>query len=143
MYCCCKSSSTRKNEAKLLHDADGNGSVDKRELLNIFVALQALNGQQTLNLEEFTNLVFHKIDTNDDSKVATHLGLTFLTEQELSFDISNVLKVICDGKQPDRRRREASSKPSDKACLGKVKMKWLWERLSQLSLDTKLSVEKK
>lgn len=46
-------------------------------------ALQALNGQQTLNLEEFTNLVFHKIDTNDDSKVATHLGLTFLTEQEL------------------------------------------------------------
>lgn len=46
-------------------------------------ALQALNGQQTLNLEEFTNLVFHKMDTNDDSKVATYLGLTFLTEQEL------------------------------------------------------------
>uniref|UniRef100_A0A8C0CAJ7 Guanylate cyclase activator 1C n=1 Tax=Balaenoptera musculus TaxID=9771 RepID=A0A8C0CAJ7_BALMU len=64
-----------------LYDADGNGSIDKRELLNIFVALQALNGQQTLNPGEFTNLVFHKIDTNDDSKVATHLGLTFLTEQ--------------------------------------------------------------
>ena len=60
-----------------------------------------------------------------------------------SFDLSNVLKVICDGKQPDRHRREASSKPSDKACLGKVKMKWLWESLSQLSVDTKLSVEKK
>ncbi|XP_036705585.1 LOW QUALITY PROTEIN: guanylyl cyclase-activating protein 3 [Balaenoptera musculus] len=138
-----------------LYDADGNGSIDKRELLNIFVALQALNGQQTLNPGEFTNLVFHKIDTNDDSKY--FLGELTLEEfingmekeQHLlevvskSFDLSNVLKVICDGKQPDRHRREASSEPSDKACLGKVKMKWLWERLSQLSVDTKLSVEKK
>ncbi|XP_027622379.1 guanylyl cyclase-activating protein 3 isoform X2 [Tupaia chinensis] len=51
-----------------LYDADGNGSIDKKELLNIFMAVQALNGQQALSPEEFTNLVFRKIDINNDGK---------------------------------------------------------------------------
>nr|XP_012316355.1 guanylyl cyclase-activating protein 3 isoform X2 [Aotus nancymaae] len=50
-----------------LYDVDGSGSIDKNELLDMFVAVQALNGQQTLSPEEFTNLVFHKIDINDDA----------------------------------------------------------------------------
>uniref|UniRef100_A0A2K6K5T4 Guanylate cyclase activator 1C n=1 Tax=Rhinopithecus bieti TaxID=61621 RepID=A0A2K6K5T4_RHIBE len=49
-----------------LYDVDGNGSIDKNELLDMFVAVQALNGQQTLSPEEFTNLVFRKIDINND-----------------------------------------------------------------------------
>ncbi|XP_045719880.2 guanylyl cyclase-activating protein 3 [Mirounga angustirostris] len=52
-----------------LYDVDGNGSIDKKELLNIFMAVQTFNGQQTLSPEEFTNLVFHKIDINNDEKV--------------------------------------------------------------------------
>ncbi|ELK33399.1 MORC family CW-type zinc finger protein 1 [Myotis davidii] len=55
-----------------LYDADGNGSIDKKELLNIFMTVQALNGQQILSPEEFTNLVFHKIDINHD--VHSHSG---------------------------------------------------------------------
>lgn len=39
-------------------------------------AVQALNGQQTLSPEEFTDLVFHKIDINNDGKAITLLGLT-------------------------------------------------------------------
>uniref|UniRef100_A0A673UHB2 Guanylate cyclase activator 1C n=1 Tax=Suricata suricatta TaxID=37032 RepID=A0A673UHB2_SURSU len=63
-----------------LYDADGNGSIDKQELLNIFMAVQALNGQQTLSPEEFTNLVFHKIDINNDGKAITLPWLTFFTK---------------------------------------------------------------
>ncbi|KAM8905742.1 guanylyl cyclase-activating protein 3 isoform 2-T2 [Lycaon pictus] len=61
-----------------LYDADGNGSIDKKELLNIFMAVQALNGQQTLSPEEFTNLVFNKIDINNDGKAVTLLGEFFV-----------------------------------------------------------------
>ncbi|KAF6118934.1 guanylate cyclase activator 1C [Phyllostomus discolor] len=63
-----------------LYDADGNGSIDKKELLNMFTTIQALNGQQTLSPEEFTSLVFHKIDINHDGKAAALLRLTFLTK---------------------------------------------------------------
>ncbi|XP_062953683.1 guanylyl cyclase-activating protein 3 isoform X1 [Cynocephalus volans] len=62
-----------------LYDADGNGSVDKKELLNIFMSVQAIKGQQTLSPEEFANLVFHKIDINKDGKGVTLLLITFLT----------------------------------------------------------------
>ncbi|XP_026312595.1 guanylyl cyclase-activating protein 3 isoform X2 [Piliocolobus tephrosceles] len=63
-----------------LYDVDGNGSIDKNELLDMFVAIQALNGQQTLSPEEFTNLVFHKIDINNDGNGATLFWITFLTK---------------------------------------------------------------
>uniref|UniRef100_A0A5F5PNX2 Guanylate cyclase activator 1C n=1 Tax=Equus caballus TaxID=9796 RepID=A0A5F5PNX2_HORSE len=64
-----------------LYDADGNGSIDRKELLNIFMAVQALNGQQTLSPEEFTNLVFHKVDVNNDGEAAALLCLIFLTKR--------------------------------------------------------------
>ncbi|XP_029796746.1 guanylyl cyclase-activating protein 3 isoform X2 [Suricata suricatta] len=73
-----------------LYDADGNGSIDKQELLNIFMAVQALNGQQTLSPEEFTNLVFHKIDINNDGKAITlpsqaHFFFLFLQSRRIDF----------------------------------------------------------
>ncbi|EPQ01914.1 Guanylyl cyclase-activating protein 3 [Myotis brandtii] len=95
-----------------LYDADGNGSIDKKELLNIFmVNCTALNGQQTLSPEEFTNLVFHKIDINHDGRLRTTALEEFISgtekDQDLlevvseSFDFSNVLTVTCNGKQAD------------------------------------------
>uniref|UniRef100_H0WSM0 Guanylate cyclase activator 1C n=2 Tax=Otolemur garnettii TaxID=30611 RepID=H0WSM0_OTOGA len=111
-----------------LYDADGSGSIDKKELLDIFMAVQALRGQQTLSPEEFTNLVFHKIDINNDGELTLEEFVNGLEkDQDLleivykSFDLSNVLKVICNGKQPDLE--DAVSKPPNKAGLGKVKMK--------------------
>ncbi|PNJ64156.1 guanylyl cyclase-activating protein 3 isoform X2 [Pongo pygmaeus] len=63
-----------------LYDADGNGSIDKNELLDMFMAVQALNGQQTLSPEEFINLVFHKIDINNDGNGASVYWITFPTK---------------------------------------------------------------
>ncbi|XP_032157638.1 guanylyl cyclase-activating protein 3 [Mustela erminea] len=89
-----------------LYDADGNGSIDKKELLNIFMAVQALNGQQTLSPEEFTDLVFHKIDINNDGELTleefingTEKDQDLLEIVSKSFDFSNVLKVIYNEKQ--------------------------------------------
>ncbi|XP_044110969.1 guanylyl cyclase-activating protein 3 isoform X1 [Neovison vison] len=89
-----------------LYDADGNGSIDKKELLNIFMAVQALNGQQTLSPEEFTDLVFHKIDINNDGELTleefingTEKDQDLLDIVSKSFDFSNVLKVIYNEKQ--------------------------------------------
>ncbi|XP_060052991.1 guanylyl cyclase-activating protein 3 isoform X2 [Erinaceus europaeus] len=59
-----------------LYDVDGNGTIDKKELLTIFMAVQALKGQQTLSPEEFTDLVFHKIDINNDGNGSTVHFLT-------------------------------------------------------------------
>ncbi|XP_054433209.1 guanylyl cyclase-activating protein 3 isoform X1 [Pteronotus mesoamericanus] len=91
-----------------LYDADGNGSIDKKELLNMFMTVQALNSQQTLSPEEFTNLVFHKVDINHDGELTLEEFINGIEkDQDLleivskSFDFSNVLKVICNGKQPD------------------------------------------
>ncbi|XP_003939450.1 guanylyl cyclase-activating protein 3 isoform X1 [Saimiri boliviensis] len=111
-----------------LYDVDGSGSIDKNELLDMFVAVQALNGQQTLSPEEFTNLVFHKIDINNDGELTLEEFINGIAkDQDLldivykSFDLSNVLRVISNGKEPDTEAD--SSKSLDKAGLGKVKMK--------------------
>ncbi|XP_008063581.1 guanylyl cyclase-activating protein 3 [Carlito syrichta] len=111
-----------------LYDTDGNGSIDKNELLDMFMAVQALNGQQTLSPEEFTNLVFHKIDINNDGELTLEEFINGMEkDQDLleivykSFDLSNVLRVICNGKQPDTETHSYLS--SDGAGLGKVKMK--------------------
>ncbi|XP_047419109.1 guanylyl cyclase-activating protein 3 [Sciurus carolinensis] len=91
-----------------LCDSDGNGSIDKKELLNIFVAVQALNGQQTLSPEEFVNLVLHKIDINNDGELTLEEFINGMEKDRdlleivsKSFDLSNVLTVICNGKQSD------------------------------------------
>ncbi|ELK18149.1 Guanylyl cyclase-activating protein 3 [Pteropus alecto] len=91
-----------------LYDADGNGSIDKKELLNIFMTVQTLNGQQTLSPEEFTSLVFHKIDINHDGELTleefidgTKKDQDLLKIVSKSFDFSSVLKLIRNGKQPD------------------------------------------
>ncbi|XP_062953769.1 guanylyl cyclase-activating protein 3 isoform X2 [Cynocephalus volans] len=91
-----------------LYDADGNGSVDKKELLNIFMSVQAIKGQQTLSPEEFANLVFHKIDINKDGELTLEEFINGMEkDQDLleivskSFDLSDMLKVICNGKEPN------------------------------------------
>ncbi|KAJ6662688.1 hypothetical protein lerEdw1_011328 [Lerista edwardsae] len=48
-----------------LYDADGNGTIDKKEL-----AVQAINGNSEMSPEDYTNMVFQKIDINNDGRNA-------------------------------------------------------------------------
>uniref|UniRef100_A0A4X2LAY6 Guanylate cyclase activator 1C n=1 Tax=Vombatus ursinus TaxID=29139 RepID=A0A4X2LAY6_VOMUR len=101
-----------------LYDADGNGSIDRKELLNIFMQVrfshpmesmtfQAINGQNTLNAQEFTNLVFKKIDVNNDELTLEEFISGLEKDQNLlemitkSFDLSHVLKAIQNGRKQD------------------------------------------
>ncbi|KAM7128369.1 guanylyl cyclase-activating protein 1-like isoform 1-T1 [Ciconia maguari] len=76
-----------------LYDVDGNGCIDRHELLNIIKAIRAINGgDHETSAEEFTNRVFNKIDVNGDGKIPvfviqlrwslcySHPCLPFLTE---------------------------------------------------------------
>uniref|UniRef100_A0A8C8R6Z2 Guanylate cyclase activator 1C n=1 Tax=Pelusios castaneus TaxID=367368 RepID=A0A8C8R6Z2_9SAUR len=84
-----------------LYDADGNGSIDKKELLSIFTAIQAINGHQSMTPEEFTDMVFQKIDVNNDGELTleefvngVESDASLLELISKIFDLSNVLKVI-------------------------------------------------
>ncbi|KAG2468352.1 GUC1A protein, partial [Polypterus senegalus] len=53
-----------------LYDIDGNGCIDRGELLNIIKAIRAINGcNHEMTAEQFTNMVFDKIDINGDDSV--------------------------------------------------------------------------
>ncbi|XP_049680260.1 guanylyl cyclase-activating protein 3 isoform X2 [Accipiter gentilis] len=89
-----------------LYDADGNGCIDKKELLSIFTAIQAINGHTNMSAEEFTNMIFQKIDVNNDGELTLEEFINGVEkDKELmelitkSFDLSNVLKVIQNGRR--------------------------------------------
>ncbi|XP_074754978.1 guanylyl cyclase-activating protein 3 isoform X2 [Athene noctua] len=89
-----------------LYDADGNGCIDKKELLSIFTAIQAINGYTSMSPEEFTNMVFQKIDVNNDGELTLEEFITGVEKDEglmelitKTFDLSNVLKVIQSGRR--------------------------------------------
>uniref|UniRef100_A0A8B9Z1C7 Guanylate cyclase activator 1C n=1 Tax=Buteo japonicus TaxID=224669 RepID=A0A8B9Z1C7_9AVES len=84
-----------------LYDADGNGCIDKKELLSIFTAIQAINGYTSMPAEEFTNMIFQKIDVNNDGELTLEEFINGVEKDKdlmelitKSFDLSNVLKVI-------------------------------------------------
>ncbi|XP_053560728.1 guanylyl cyclase-activating protein 3 [Bombina bombina] len=89
-----------------LYDADGNGSIDRKELLSIITAVQAINGHQGLSPEEFTALLFQKIDINGDGELTLDEFISGIEKDEgllelisKSFDLSNVLKTIQNGRR--------------------------------------------
>ncbi|XP_009555450.2 guanylyl cyclase-activating protein 3 isoform X6 [Cuculus canorus] len=89
-----------------LYDADGNGCIDKKELLSIFAAIQAINGHTNMSAEEFTNMIFQKIDVNNDGELTLEEFINGVeSDKDLmelitkSFDLSNVLKVIQNGRR--------------------------------------------
>ncbi|KAM6310396.1 guanylyl cyclase-activating protein 3 [Aegotheles albertisi] len=89
-----------------LYDADGNGRIDKKELLSIFSAIQAINGHSSISPEEFTNIVFQKVDANNDGELTLEEFMNGVeNDKDLmemitkSFDLSDVLKIIQSGRR--------------------------------------------
>ncbi|XP_073526777.1 guanylyl cyclase-activating protein 3 [Phyllobates terribilis] len=89
-----------------LYDADGNGAIDRKELLSILTAVQSINGHQGLSPEEFTSMLFEKIDVNGDGELTLEEFIGGIEkDSELleiiskSFDLSNVLKIIQNGRR--------------------------------------------
>ncbi|XP_066477141.1 guanylyl cyclase-activating protein 3 [Tiliqua scincoides] len=89
-----------------LYDADGNGTIDKKELVSIFTAVQAINGNSEMSPEDYTSMVFQKIDVNNDGELTLEEFINGVESDEAllemiskSFDLSNVLKVIQSGRR--------------------------------------------
>ncbi|KAM4797244.1 guanylyl cyclase-activating protein 3 [Rhinophrynus dorsalis] len=89
-----------------LYDADGNGSIDRKELLSILTAVKAINGRQDINPEEFTAILFEKIDVNGDGELTLEEFINGIQKDagllemiSKSFDLSNVLKTIQNGRR--------------------------------------------
>ncbi|NXG05621.1 GUC1C protein, partial [Sakesphorus luctuosus] len=67
-------------------------------------AIQAINGYTSMSAEEFTNMIFQKIDVNNDGELTLEEFINGVEKDEdlmelitKSFDLSNVLKVIQNG----------------------------------------------
>ncbi|XP_077582058.1 guanylyl cyclase-activating protein 1-like [Stigmatopora nigra] len=85
-----------------LYDIDGSGCIDRDELLLIFKSVDAINGvHDDTKTQEFTNMVFDKIDINGDGELSfeefmdgvqhDQMLLKMLTE---SLDISHIVEKI-------------------------------------------------
>ncbi|MBN3278265.1 GUC1A protein, partial [Polyodon spathula] len=89
-----------------LYDADGNGRIDREELLSIFKAVQAINRHTDMLPEEITALVFDTIDKNGDGELTLEEFTSGAQQHQVimdiikkTLDLSNVLKVIKNGRR--------------------------------------------
>ncbi|XP_029907487.1 guanylyl cyclase-activating protein 1 [Myripristis murdjan] len=85
-----------------LYDVDGSGCIDREELLLIVKSIRAINGlHHEMSAEDFTNMVFDKIDINGDGELSYEefmegiqndkMLLKTLTE---SLDLSHIVQNI-------------------------------------------------
>ncbi|XP_071398203.1 guanylyl cyclase-activating protein 1 [Centroberyx affinis] len=85
-----------------LYDVDGSGCIDREELLLIIKSIRAINGvHHEMSAEDFTNMVFDKIDINGDGELSyeefmegiqnDQMLLITLTE---SLDITHIVQKI-------------------------------------------------
>ncbi|KAF1514144.1 Guanylyl cyclase-activating protein 1, partial [Eudyptes chrysocome] len=90
-----------------LYDVDGNGCIDRGELLNIIKAIRAINQcNETMTAEEFTDMVFDKIDINGDGELSLEEFMEGVQKDELllntltrSLDLTHIVRLIQnDGK---------------------------------------------
>ncbi|KAL7983476.1 hypothetical protein Chor_000352 [Crotalus horridus] len=89
-----------------LYDIDGSGTIDKKEVISILMAVQTINNNQDMTPEELTSLIFQKIDVNSDGELTLEELMNGVEKDEhfqeiisKSFELSNVLKII----QSERR----------------------------------------
>ncbi|XP_035282322.1 guanylyl cyclase-activating protein 1 [Anguilla anguilla] len=86
-----------------LYDVDGNGCIDREELLNIVMAIHVVRGSEKDQdyVEEFTNRVFDRIDINGDGELSlvefirgAQEDKDFTEVMMKSLDLSHITRVI-------------------------------------------------
>ncbi|KAJ8258786.1 hypothetical protein COCON_G00177980 [Conger conger] len=85
-----------------LYDVDGNGCIDRDELLVIIKSIRAINGTDLdMTDEDFTNMVFDRIDINGDGELSLEEFMEGVQNDEQllemmtkSLDVSHIVKKI-------------------------------------------------
>ncbi|KAM3935437.1 guanylyl cyclase-activating protein 1 [Leptodactylus fuscus] len=98
-----------------LYDVDGNGCIDRGELLNIIKAIRAINRcNDEMSAEEFTDMVFDKIDINGDGELSLEEFIGGVQKDEVllevltrSLDLKHIVYMI----QNDGKRMDMTDRP--------------------------------
>ncbi|TWW62125.1 guanylyl cyclase-activating protein 1-like [Takifugu flavidus] len=85
-----------------LYDIDGSGCIDRDELLLIIKSIRAINGiPSEMSAEEFTNMVFDKIDINGDGELSYEEFIEGIQNDETllkmlteSLDLTHIMQKI-------------------------------------------------
>ncbi|KAJ3603058.1 hypothetical protein NHX12_030802 [Muraenolepis orangiensis] len=85
-----------------LYDVDGSGCIDRDELLFIIKSIRAINGAHNdMSAEEFTNMVFDKIDINGDGKLSYEEFMEGIQSDEMllrtlteSLDLTHIVQRL-------------------------------------------------
>ncbi|XP_045150773.1 guanylyl cyclase-activating protein 1 isoform X2 [Echinops telfairi] len=97
-----------------LYDVDGNGCIDRDELLTIIRAIRAINpcSDSTMTAEEFTDLVFTKIDINGDGELSLEEFMEGVQKDRMLLD---TLTRSLDLTRIVRRLQSGGGQPEDQA----------------------------
>ncbi|KAM9233421.1 guanylyl cyclase-activating protein 1 [Dugong dugon] len=96
-----------------LYDVDGNGCIDRDELLTIIQAIRAINpcSDTTMSAEEFTDLVFSKIDVNGDGELSLEEFMEGVQKDQMlldtltrSLDLTGIVRRLQNGGEEDEER---------------------------------------
>ncbi|XP_016068196.1 PREDICTED: guanylyl cyclase-activating protein 1 [Miniopterus natalensis] len=91
-----------------LYDVDGNGCIDRDELLTIIRAIRAINpgSDSTMTAEEFTDTVFAKIDVNGDGELSLEEFMEGVQKDQMlldtltrSLDLTSIVRRLQSGEQ--------------------------------------------
>ncbi|XP_062316488.1 guanylyl cyclase-activating protein 1 [Osmerus eperlanus] len=86
-----------------LYDVNGSGCIDRDELLIIIKSVRAIHGdqEQDLSAEDFTNMVFDKIDINGDGQLSMEEFMEGIQGDEVllrtltdSLDLTKIVQKI-------------------------------------------------
>ncbi|XP_045698494.1 guanylyl cyclase-activating protein 1 isoform X2 [Phyllostomus hastatus] len=91
-----------------LYDVDGNGCIDRDELLTIIRAIRAINpcSDSTMSAEEFTDTVFSKIDVNGDGELSLEEFMEGVQKDQMlldtltrSLDLTSIVRRLQNSEQ--------------------------------------------
>ncbi|XP_078738455.1 guanylyl cyclase-activating protein 1 [Lampetra fluviatilis] len=92
-----------------MYDSDGNGCIDKGELLNIIKAIRGIDGcAHETSPEEFTSIVFDRIDVDGDGELTideflqgANKDAEFMHLLTNSLDLSHIVTMVRHGRPHD------------------------------------------